>query len=324
MKYRKNPRGETFFQPILMQYAARQFGISYRDFYLDHRSLVDANLYSLEALEMDAVSLISDPYREAEAFGARFDYPENFVPICTHYPVKTLADVLALKNPDVYQAKRTRDRIDGAAVYHQRLDPTIPVIGWIEGPLAEACDLVGMSEIMLKLVMEPDFCRLLLQKVTQTAKDFARAQIEAGCQIIGIGDAACSQISPAMYREFVQPYHREIINDIHGSGGLAKLHICGNITHLLPDLKAVGADIVDLDWMVDLDLAYQQLGDRIIRCGNLDPVAVIERSSVEQIIEMTEVILEKEKDRPFWLSGGCEITVDTASEKLRAMRDVSR
>ncbi len=324
MKYRKNPRGETFFQPILMQYAARQLGISYRDFYLDHRALVDANLHCLEALEMDAVNLISDPYREAEAFGARFDYPESFVPICTHYPVKTLSDVHTLKNPDVYQAKRTRDRIDGAAFFRERLDPKVPVIGWIEGPLAEACDLVGMSEMMLKLAMEPEFCRLLLQKVVQTAKDFARAQIEAGCQIIGIGDAACSQISPVMYREFVLQHHREIIDDIHGSGALVKLHICGNITHLLPDLKAVGPDILDLDWMVDLDHAYQQLGDGIIRCGNLDPVAVIERAGREQIIEQTKTVLAKEKDRPFWLSGGCEITVDTASEKLRVMRDVSR
>ena len=81
---------------------------------------------------------------------------------------------------------------------------------------------------------------------------------------------------------------------------------------------------VDLDWMVDLDQAYQQLGEGIIRCGNLDPVAVIERSAIAQIIEKTKMILEKEKNRPFWLSGGCEITVDTSSEKLRALRDVSR
>ncbi|MFH2132499.1 MAG: uroporphyrinogen decarboxylase family protein [bacterium] len=322
MKYSRNRSGGVFFQPIVMQFAARQIGVSYRDLYLDHRVLVEANLHCLEKFGMDAVSLISDPSREAEAFGATFDYPESYVPRCTRYPVKTIADIKALKNPDVYQARRTRDRIDGAALFQQQLDDSIPVIGWIEGPLAEACDLAGFSEMMLKLALEPDFCKRLLAKVVQTAKDFAGAQIEAGCQIIGIGDAACSQISPAMYKEFVQPYHREMIDAIHTAGALAKLHICGNITHLLPEIKKVGADIVDLDWMVDLDLAFEQLGDGIIRSGNLDPVAVIERLSATEIGERTKTILEKEKHRPFWLSGGCEITIGTPVENMRIMRDV--
>ncbi len=142
---------------------------------------------------MDAVGLISDPTREAEAFGARFEYLEEGVPRCTHYPVQTMADVEALPEPDGKASPRMADRVAGARLFRERLGDKIPLIGWIEGPLAEACDLVGVSEMLIKLAMERDFSKALLAKVMPTAKAFAKAQIEAGCDVIGIGDAICSQ-----------------------------------------------------------------------------------------------------------------------------------
>ncbi len=307
------------FRPILMRFAAGSIGAAYREFYLDHETLVRANLLCLEKYAMDAVGLISDPSREAEAFGAKFEYPDDSVPHCKYYPVKTVEDVESLKNPDIYASKRTRDRVEGAYLFQKELNGAVPVIGWIEGPLAEACDLAGVSEMMMKTAMEPDFTRKLLEKVTATAKDFARAQIEAGCSVIGMGDAICSQISPDMYRDFVKDLHAEIIDDIHGQGAAVKLHICGNITHLLPHVKETGADIVDIDSMVDMEEAYRVLGPEIIRCGNLDPVAVIEQGSPGSIKEAADGLVAREKGRPFILSGGCEITPDTPEDNLTAM-----
>ena len=272
---------------------------------------------------MDAVGLISDPMREAEAFGAACDYPEEGVPHCSDPPIRTMEDVDGLVTPDVMASKRMRDRVDGARRMRAEVGADVPVIGWIEGPLAEACDLVGVSDMLLKLAMEPEFCKRLLAKLVPTAKAFAEAQIEAGCDIIGIGDAICSQISPEMYAEFVKPLHREIIDFIHDRGALVKVHICGNITHLLPHLRDVDPDIVDLDHMVDMEYAYEVLGEDIIRCGNLDPAGVVEQMSAEEVALLTRALIEKERGRAFILSAGCEITPLTAPENLLAMREAS-
>lgn len=316
-------RGDIFFRPILMKFAAQFIGKSYRDFYLDHRTLVEANIACLEKFDLDAVGLISDPFREAEAFGLVCRYPVGSVPQPVEYPVKTMQDVMDLPDPDVYASKRTRDRIDGAKLFSQRLGNSLPVIGWIEGPLAEACDLMGVSEMLIKLALEPDFCRRLLEKVTITAKRFARAQIENGCDIIGMGDAICSQISGVMYRKYVQHLHWEIVDDIHQQGALVKLHICGDTTHILPDIKATSADIVDIDCMVDMNQAFDLLGPDIIRCGNLDPAVLIEKGSPEKVYESTRELVQSETGRPFILSGGCEITPLTPNENLHAMRQAS-
>ena len=316
-------QGRPFFRPILMQFAAHYVGKTYRDFYLDHETLVAANIACRDDFGMDAVGLISDPAREAEAFGAPFIYPEESVPTCTDLPIKTLADVDALQNPDVAQAARTRDRIAGAALFRRRLGDRVPIIGWIEGPLAEACDLVGVSEMLLKLALDPVFSRRLLEKMVPTAKAFALAQIEAGCDIIGMGDAICSQISPAMYAAYIKDLHKEIIEFIHAHGALVKVHICGDITHLLPHLREVGPDIVDLDWMVDMEAAYQALGPEIIRAGNLDPARVVEQQSAEAVFAQTRTLVERERGRPFILSAGCEITPLTPPENLLAMREAA-
>lgn len=126
---------------------------------------------------------------------------------------------------------------------------------------------------------------MLLDKCTETAKDFAKAQIEAGCDVIGIGDAICSQIDPFTYDTFVKERHREIIAFIHANGARTKMHICGDITHLLPSIKEIGTDILDLDYSVDITHARSVAGDKTILCGNIDPVWI--QNAVSEEVPIT-------------------------------------
>src|SRR5512137_3048402 len=95
------------FQPILMHFAARLNGNTYGEFASDHQVLVKSNIRALEEFDLDWVELISDPYRETSAFGAKIEYIPEGVPKCLNHIVKTIDDVHALKIPDVYKAERT-------------------------------------------------------------------------------------------------------------------------------------------------------------------------------------------------------------------------
>jgi MtaA/CmuA family methyltransferase len=313
----------TPFHPILMHFAARYSGYSYGRFASDYRALVESNIRCREEFGMDAVGVISDPYRETSAFGARITFPDEAVPRCPEIIVRSQEDIRQLKNPDVHKEERTLDRIRGAGALRKAVGDRVPVIGWIEGPLAESCDLAGVNEVLIRILTEPDFVNLLMERIMVTAKDFARAQVEAGCDIIGVGDAICSQVDAENYRTFVKERHRELFEYIHSLGARVKLHICGNITHLLEDIREVSPDIVDIDWMIDMDHAFKKLGGEIIRCGNLDPVSVIQERDPDKIRYETDLLCRKEKNRPFILSGGCEITVNTPPEHLKAMRFAS-
>ena len=313
---------KTLFRPILMHFAARYAGHTYGDLASDYKVLVESNMKVMDDFDLDMAGLISDPYRETSAFGAPIEFIPEGVPKCLKNIVSSIEDVKNLKNPDVYKAERTLDRIKGAEYYQKFLKGNVPLIGWIEGPLAEAADLVGISDMLVQLMIDPDFSNLLLDKCVITAKDFALAQIQAGCDIIGMGDAICSQIDAQTYTDYIKERQKEIIDFIHEKGGLVKLHICGNITHLLPEIKDLNVDILDLDWQVDLDEAFQKVGAEIIRCGNINPVQ-IQDLSAEEVKNVSKELCNKEKGRKYILSGGCEITVNTPSENLKAMREAS-
>ena len=126
-----------------------------------------------------------------------------------------------------------------------------------------------------------------------------------------------------MYVDLVKEHHREFNDFIHGHGAMVKVHICGNIIHLLPHLAELNPAIVDIDWTVDMERSFDMLGPEIIRSGNLDPVTVIEQLPAEEIYARTKALVAKERGRPFILSGGCEITPYTPPENLMALRNAS-
>jgi MtaA/CmuA family methyltransferase len=308
----------TLFRPILMHFAARFSGATYGEFASDHRILVNSNIRAMEYFDTDMVGLISDPYRETSAFGAKVSFPAEDVPRCENILVKSLEDVRQLKNPDVYKCERTLDRIRGAELFHSELKGTVPVIGWIEGPLAEACDLAGISEMLMHMMEDSVFSNVLMDKCVITAKDFALAQLNAGCDIIGMGDAICSQIDPATYDLFVRERHREIIDFIHEKGGRVKLHICGDITHLLPSIAGLNIDIIDLDFSVDMQHARNVTGPGPILCGNINPV-LIQDLSAEKVEGQVKHMIGTMEGQKYILSAGCEITVNTPPGNLLAM-----
>ena len=90
--------------------------------------------------------------------------------------------------------------------------------------------------------------------------EFARAQVEAGADLIGVGDAAASLVGPQIYEEFVRPYEQRLVDGLHAMGTRVRLHICGNIRRILPGIGSLGCDMVDIDSMVPLDQARREMG----------------------------------------------------------------
>ncbi len=157
----------------------------------------------------------------------------------------------------------------------------------------------------------------MLEICAEVGVAFARAQVEAGADIIGLGDAVCSQISPRMYRQFGLPYEQRIFAAVRDMGAVGRLHICGNTTHLLPDMLRSGAQIIDLDWMVDLEQASRIFNNQVAICGNFDPVAVMLQGTPESVRMSVLECLIKGGSRLF-SGAGCEIPDKTPTENLLA------
>jgi len=180
------------------------------------------------------------------------------------------------------------------------------VEGWVEGPCAEAADLRGLSTLMLDFADRPDFVDDLFGFAVDTAIAFARAQVDAGADIIGVGDAAASLVGPGIYRSFVWPHEHRLVDAIHAMGALVRLHICGNTRRIVGQMAALNADIVDLDHPLDLAEARLAAGPAQMLLGNVDPVAVVMQAGPERVIEALAACHRAAGSR--WIAGaGCEI-----------------
>ncbi len=303
---------------IMMQFAAHYIGQPLARYYLDHRVLVDANLAVVEDFHLDILQAISDPYREAADHGLQVEFPEDGLPLCKAPLLVEPEDLSKLRPVAPENGRRMSDRLAAIRLFRERAGGQVPIMGWVEGALAEAADLRGVAQLMADLYDRPQWVKELLEFCTEEEITFARAQVAAGADIIGLGDAVCSQISPKMYREFGLPYEQRIFAAIREMGAVGRLHICGNTTRIVADMGRSGAAIVDLDWMVDWGRAVQTLGEMgVAACGNFDPVRVMLQGTPEEVRQAVLHCVATGDARSF-IMAGCEIPDGTPVANLLA------
>jgi MtaA/CmuA family methyltransferase len=311
--------------PITMMFAADLAGVHYRDYAADHRVLVQAQVLTAEAFGFDYVSAISDPAREASDLGAAVEWFQDQPPAIVESRA-LLADKSALsslKLPDVAAGSRMRDRIDAVALLKQETGGSLIVEGWVEGPCAMAADLRGLNTLMLDFHDDPDFVTALFEFVVAMEVAFARAQVEAGADVIGVGDAAASLIGPKLYDRFVHPYETKLIAAIKETGARVRLHICGNTRKILRGMGTVGADLVDLDFPSPMAEGRAAMVPEQTLLGNIDPVRILRDGTPETITAMVGECYRAAGPR-YIVGAGCEVPRATPAENMRALTHFAR
>jgi MtaA/CmuA family methyltransferase len=303
-----------------MMFAADVLGVIYGSYVRSHKLLAEAQIKTAEMFGLDYVSTISDPAREAVDYGAHIQWYDDQPPAILEDDAlfqdkRTLS---GFKMSDSLSGGRREDRIRGVELLRQRVGSDLFVEGWVEGPCAEASDLRGINRLMLDFSDDPAFVRDLFDLVVDGAVRFAAAQLEAGADIIGIGDAAASLVGPRIYKEFVWPFEKKLVDAIHGQGGKVRLHICGNTRRILNSIGELGADIVDLDFPASLQQARAEMSPQQTLAGNLDPVREVRNGSPDSIAHSLEALQQQAGER--WIvAAGCEIVRDTPHDNMHAI-----
>jgi MtaA/CmuA family methyltransferase len=306
--------------PITMMFACAQIGGRYRDYCADYRMLVEGQVRTAEEFGFDYVNTMSDPAREAADCGAVVEFFDN-QPVAIVEDQALLADkakLARLKIPDPLGGGRMHNGIKALALFKERVGKEKIIEGWVEGPIAEAADLRGINTLMLDFFDDPAFVCDLFTYVIELELRFAREQVKAGADVIGVGDAAASLVGPQIYEEFIWPYEKKLVDGIHALGAKVRMHICGNTRRILEGIGKLGCDIVDLDSMAPMAEARQKMSPGQIVLGNLNPVSVLRNGTPAGVTAETAECHRQAGSR-FIVGAGCEVPRDTPPENLRAL-----
>jgi MtaA/CmuA family methyltransferase len=306
--------------PITMMFAAAQIGEPYKEYVTDHRVLAEAQIFTAKKFGFDYVSVISDPAREATDLGAAIEWFDDQPPAINEQKA-LLTDKSVLEQmsiPDPLASGRMHDRVKGVALLKEKVGDELLVEGWVEGPCAMAADLRGINHLMLDFHDDPEFVAELFDFVINMELRFALAQVDAGADIIGVGDAASSLIGPRVYADCAWAAQKRLIDGLHALGTRVRLHICGRTRKMFPGMGKLGAEIVDLDYVAPLAQAREEMGSEQVLLGNVEPVGVL-RNGTPELVRATVEACHSDAGRRYIAGAGCEVVRDTAEANLRAL-----
>jgi MtaA/CmuA family methyltransferase len=306
--------------PITMMFAAQCAGSKYGRYALDHKVMADAQVRTVEEFGFDHVSAITET-REAPDCGAVIQYFDDqpYAIDESHARLGDKAALASLKAPDPYTAPHMSDRLKGIALMKERLGKEKIVEGWVEGPCGAASDLRGINTLMVDFYDDPEFVRDLFEFVVDLGIRFGRAQVEAGADVLGIGDPAASLVGPQIYQEFVWPYEKKLVDGLHAAGAIVRLHICGNTKRILESMGKLGCDFIDIDSLVPLSEARAKMGPDAVLLGGLDPVRQLQNATPEGVAAAVAECHRQAGPR-FIVAAGCEVPPGTPRENLLALR----
>lgn len=311
------------FHPIVMRFAAKYAGVAYGDFCCKADEKVKSLVKTADDFGMDWVTTLSDPYIEAADFGLPVDFPHDELPMHREHLIKEIEYINKMKVPNWDKCERMKNRVREVELYRKEVGGKYFILGWIEGMFAEYVDLRGLSDACLDLYDNEKMVRLAFDILLENAKRFAKKQVEAGADCIGIGDAATSQIGEELFSQYCHKYQCELVEYIHSLGCMTKIHICGNTSSVQKYIIATGTDIIDVDHTVtNMKECAPLLKPNQVFSGQTDPVGIIQDGSKEDIEKSVRTCFHESGGRTI-TSAGCEITPGTDFDKFRMYADAA-
>ena len=311
--------------PLAVHYCARFAGVSLREYTTNARALADSVLRYYERFHPDAVWLSADTWVSAEAMGARVGAESD------QQPFGGVGDPLIQRPADVDRIPPPSLDAGRYPLMLEALERIVAALGdevfivacFDQYPFSLAAALMGINEIMLKLVEDRPFVEALMARCAEYALVYGTALAQTGADLLSGGDSPAGLIGPRAYRELAQPFERRLVARLKAQTGRpVSLHICGNATPLLADMAATGADVLEIDSQVDLATAARAVGPEVALWGNLDPVSVLAQGTPETVrraaTEATRA-LRACGHRRFVLSSGCTLAMETPPKNLDAM-----
>jgi uroporphyrinogen decarboxylase len=200
-----------------------------------------------------------------------------------------------------------------------------PVGSVIVGPWAIAVTLRGAERLIMDTVDDPLFVHELMRFTTKLASKFGEA---VSALRVGLSyseaPASCSLISPKLYREFIKPYHTQLVNHFKERRTGITMHVCGYIDPIMKDIVETGCSAVSIDAPSSLEKMVREAEGKVVIIGNVATGIFLSGQEQEMEAEIRRCVDTAGASSGFILSSGCEVPPDASKELVQHFCDFAR
>lgn len=301
---------------MLGPYVAKLAGINMPQFFTDAKKHAESHVYAYEIFHPDSMTICGDVYLEAEAFGAKVEFPEDGTPLLKTFVLEDKASLQKLNIPDPKKVSRLCWYLEVCERVSSELKD-VALAGGTTGPWTLAADLRGIERLIFDTVDDPDFVHKLMRFTTEWVKVWGTTVRETGLGI-GMGEASASSsiISPKIYKAFIKPYHAEIVNYFRRRKLYVSLHICGHIDPIMEDVLDTGVGFISIDSPSSLRRLVELSQGKAVIMGNVPTMLFAEGTREEMEAAVKECIDIAAKGSKYILCSGCEIPLNSRKENI--------
>ena len=236
----------------------------------------EVTIQPVDIIGVDAAIIFSDILVIPEAMGMHLEMIESKGPVF-HKPIRTHEDARQLKEID--PAKKLKYVLDAVSLTKKNLNNRVPLIGFSGSPwtlltyMVEGRGSKNFSEVKKLIYNNPELAHQILDKLSTTIADYLSAKIEAGCNAVQIFDTWGGILSQKDFEEFSLQYVEKIIAQIKRKDEPV-IFFAKGVHFKLDKIANIGANVIGLDWTMDLGEVRKQIGNQVALQGNMDPTVL--------------------------------------------------
>lgn len=236
----------------------------------------EVTIQPVDLIGVDAAILFSDILVIPEAMGMHLEMHEGRGPVFPH-PVRNEEDAKALKIID--PSSDLKYVLDAVSLTKKELNNRVPLIGFSGAPWTLLCYMVegkgskNFSVVKSLIYNNPELAHSILDKLADAISKYLSAKIEAGADAVQIFDTWGGNLSQADFEEFSLRYIEKIISNIKRDGQPVIVFAKG-VHYNLHKIADAGADVIGMDWTMDLGKVRKDMGGRVALQGNMDPTVL--------------------------------------------------
>ncbi len=252
----------------------------------------EVTIQPVDLIGVDAAIIFSDILVIPEAMGMHLEMNEGVGPVFPN-PVRTENDTDKLKTLNAQEDLGYV--LDAIKLTKKELSGRVPLIGFSGAPwtlltyMVEGRGSKSFSNVKRMIYDNPELAHKLLDKIADAASDYLSAQIEAGANAVQIFDTWAGILSPRDYMIFSLKYVTKVISQIKRNGQPV-IYFPKGVHYRTRAVADCGADVIGLDWTMDLSKVRGKVGNKVALQGNLDPTVLYAeknfiRREVKKVLE---------------------------------------